>query len=301
MGSRRVEYPVELLRDHSDIEAVIELARRDPVSYVLALTHLEDGLASGALPGEVWAYRNGGELVAACWVGANFIPIFDLALGDGPDHAAALSAFIAAARLTGRRSSSLVGPAQTVLPLWNAVEDLWSPAREVRASQPSMVWDREPQCSADRRVRCAEPEDFDALLPASVHMFLEEVGVSPLRYGSVQYSRRVRELIAERRSFVMLRRDVEPGCQDSAGDQIVFKADIGALCNDVAQVQGVWIDPAFRSRGIAAPAMAQVAQVAQEQFGRTISLYVNSYNYRALKAYQTSGFSVVGEYATVMF
>jgi predicted GNAT family acetyltransferase len=47
--------------------------------------------------------------------------------------------------------------------------------------------------------------------------------------------------------------------------------------------------------------MASVVTMAREQIASTVSLYVNSYNTAARKAYRTVGFDESGAFATVLF
>jgi predicted GNAT family acetyltransferase len=83
--------------------------------------------------------------------------------------------------------------------------------------------------------------------------------------------------------------------------EIEFKAEIGVVAGGVAQVQGVWIPPHLRGRGLSAPAMAAVVRAAQQTLAPTISLYANAHNERALRCYRRVGFEQVGVFATVLF
>jgi predicted GNAT family acetyltransferase len=82
---------------------------------------------------------------------------------------------------------------------------------------------------------------------------------------------------------------------------VIFKAELGAVAAGIAQVQGVYVDPRWRGRGIAAPGMAAVVELTQAGPARTVSLYVNDYNARALSAYERVGFRRVGTFATILF
>ena len=84
------------------------------------------------------------------------------------------------------------------------------------------------------------------------------------------------------------------------GDEIVFKADVGSLAPGVAQIQGVWVAPSHRGRGLAAPCMAAVVDLVEQTHADTVSLYVNDYNLPALRAYLSAGFERVGTFATVI-
>jgi predicted GNAT family acetyltransferase len=69
---------------------------------------------------------------------------------------------------------------------------------------------------------------------------------------------------------------------------------------NVSQVQGVWLDPEFRGRGMAAPAMAAVVRLARS-VTPTVSLYVNDFNRPARATYARVGFADVGEFATILY
>lgn len=243
--------------------------------------------STDALAGQLWGHYEDGELASVCWAGANLLPV------NVTD--AALGAFVSKARREGRRCSSLVGRADEVLPLWQELAPWWGKAREVRASQPLMVIDGEPTIEADPYVRYATSGDLDALIPASIAMFTEEVGYSPVSGGYYSaYARRVADLVESKRSFVRV--EMVEGTPT-----VVFKADVGALSEQVAQIQGVWVHPRLRGLGLAAPAMATVAREVQRAHGVSVSLYVNDFNERAIRAYLRAGFTTVGEFATVLF
>ncbi|GGB97691.1 GNAT family N-acetyltransferase [Cellulomonas carbonis] len=273
-----------------DLREALGVCDRDPVGSVLAASRIESALADGGdrAGSSLWGFRRDGRLDAVCWAGANLVPV--CAEGD----VEAVDAFARAALRQGRRSSSIVGPAWAVLALWDRLEPSWGTAREVRPDQPSLVLDGPPLVEPDPDVRAARPDEIGIVLPACVHMFVEEVGYSPVEGGSTAYESRVRALIAEQRSFVR----VGTG---ERGPHVVFKAELGAVTRRVAQVQGVWVTPSLRGRGLAAPGMAAVTELARLRFAPSVSLYVNSYNERALATYRRVGFRQVGTYATVLF
>ena len=81
---------------------------------------------------------------------------------------------------------------------------------------------------------------------------------------------------------------------------MIFKADLGSVSANVSQVQGVWLDPDLRGRGLAPPAMAAVVRLARS-VTPTVSLYVNDYNHAARATYSRVGFRTEGEFATVLY
>ncbi len=277
-----------------DVPEALSVCAADPVASVLAAARLEIAAAQGlaAAGGQAWGYPAAGPLEAVCWSGANLVPVVPPGL-SGADADDAVAAFAGMARQQGRRSSSIVGERRAALRLWEHLERVWPPAREVRADQPSLAIDRAPDVEPAAGVRRSTLEDLDLVLPACVRMFTEEVGYSPMASAGGAYAMRVRSLVAEGRSFVQM--------ADDDGPVVVFKAELGAVAGRVAQVQGVWVDPAHRGRGLAEPGVAAVVEATRREVAPVVSLYVNSYNAPALSTYRRVGFEQVGTFATVLF
>jgi uncharacterized protein len=268
----------------SDLPEVLDVLRSDPVAHVFVASRVHtSGLAAGRMGGEMWGYRESGRLVSLCYAGANLVPV-------AATSAAAL-AFAERAGSRGRRCSSILGPADAVLTMWDRLHWSWGEAREVRSSQPLMAIGEEPAVSPDPLVRRVRPDEIERLLPASVAMFTEEVGVSPVGSdGGAYYRARVTDLVTAGRAFARF----EDG-------QVVFKAEIGAVTPDACQVQGVWIRPERRGQGLCAGGMAAVVEHARRDLAPVVTLYVNDYNIAARSAYRKVGFHEVGMFATVLF
>jgi len=147
----------------------------------------------------------------------------------------------------------------------------------------------QPLVTPDPGVRRMGLEHWDSYYEAAVKMYTEEVGVSPVQGNPAGYRFYVRQLISSGRAFGLIQ-----------NGRVVFKADVGSVAGSVCQVQGVWLDPALRGRGLAAPAMAKVVQLART-IAPTVSLYVNDYNKPARATYARVGFTDVGEFATIHY
>jgi len=143
----------------------------------------------------------------------------------------------------------------------------------------------------DPRVRRTRPDEIELVLPACVAMFTEEVGVSPVTAdGGATYRARVAELIRSGRAFAR----IEDG-------RVVFKAEVGSATHAACQVQGVWVPPELRGRGLSAPGMAAVAVQAMADIAPVVSLYVNDYNHAARATYRKVGFTDRGTFMSVLF
>jgi predicted GNAT family acetyltransferase len=276
------------LLDARDLSLVRTVLANEPVASCMVAARVEAaGMEPWRLGGELWGcdarQLRGGKLSGLCFAGPNLIPL------HGDD--AALRAFTDRALNRRRTCSSLVGPAEQVLTLWSGLEPEWGPAREVRPDQPLLAMSTQPAIKPDPKVRRVRPEELDRYLPAAIAMFIEEVGVDPCAEdGGRGYRARVAELISSGRAFARFE-----------GPDVVFKAEVGAMSANVGQIQGVWVPPDRRGRGLGAHGTAAVADALVRYFGRTASLYVNGYNLPATAAYRRVGFTQVGRYATVLF
>jgi predicted GNAT family acetyltransferase len=270
--------------DARDLDEARALLHRDPVSDVFVASRLDaGGLDPWRLGAEVWGYGERGRLESLCYSGANLVPV--------QAHPDAVRAFAERARRQGRRCSSIVGPSTAVDELWQILQPHWGWARDVRPRQPVMAIDDDPAVEPDPAVRLVRPHELDLLLPACVAMFTEEVGVSPLAGdGGALYRARVEELIALKRAWARF-----------DNDRVVFKAEIGATTSEVCQVQGVWVDPSLRARGIGTAGTATVVEQARARIAPVVSLYVNDFNLAARRAYEKIGFAQVATFASVLF
>ncbi|MEV4998371.1 GNAT family N-acetyltransferase [Streptomyces niveus] len=271
--------------DPRELGAALAILESEPVANAFVASRVQAaGLDPWRLGGEMWGWYADGRLRSLCYSGANLVPIC-----ASPE---AVRAFADRARRTGRRCSSIVGPAEPTALLWQLLEPNWGPAREVRANQPLMVTERVPDTvRPDPLVRRIRKEELETIMPACVAMFTEEVGVSPLAGdGGLLYQARVAELVGAGRSFAR----IDDG-------KVIFKAEIGAATSHACQIQGVWVAPEFRGQGLSESGMAAVVRYALADVAPVVSLYVNDYNTPARASYRRVGFREVGAFMSVLF
>jgi uncharacterized protein len=271
------ERRVSVVRDDAAVRRVFD---DDPIGSCMVAARVADhGLDPTAIGGELWTRRGAQE--SLCYAGANLIPLRG-GLSD-------LYAFADAALTSSRRCSSLVGRSELVMPIWQRLESAWGTARDVREHQPLMSLSRMPNCPIDPRVRQVRPEEIDTYLVAAVDMFIGEVGVDPrVGDGGRGYRRRVASLISAGRAWARF----EDG-------EVVFKAEVGSQSPTVGQIQGVWVHPEWRGRGLGTGGTATLSAVIVGT-GRIASLYVNDFNTVARATYDRVGFVEVGSFATVL-
>lgn len=268
----------------ADLDDFLALTARDPVVNVFAEYRARTtGLEPRWLGGEVWGRYRDGELAAACHVGANLVPV----QCDADDAAA----FAARAVRIGRTTATIVGPSAAVDAFWSGVGSRWGRPRDIRTRQPHLEIAGEPSVAPDPAVRRTTRDDLDALYPACVAMYTEEVGVSPeLAGGADLYRTRVLQLVNRGWSFARF----DEG-------RLVFKAEVACATPAAAQVQGVWVAPDRRGEGLASSGMAAVVDLVRREVAPVVSLYVNEFNEPARRAYARVGFAESARFTTIMF
>jgi len=274
--------PVRQLRE-ADRAAVERVLNAHPIaSAQVAERVFQHGLGWRA-EGRLFGFGVSRGPDALLWCGGQVTPV-------GAD-AAAVSAFADMVAGWPRLCASLVGPADAVLGLWDRLRPSWGPDRTVRHEQPLMLLDEAPRRGGDPLVRPVRPDELDILFPASVAMYTEEVGVSPLGDdGGRGYRARVKELVDKGRAWARI-----------VDGQVVFKAELAVVTRHTVQLQGVWTHPDWRGQGLASAGLATVAGHALRRHAPTVSLYVNGFNDPARRVYHRLGFERIGTFATVLF
>ncbi|MDR6173134.1 putative GNAT family acetyltransferase [Nocardioides zeae] len=269
----------------ADLDEFLALVERDPVINVFVDHRARTTrLQPRWLGGEVWGHYDAGDLVAACHVAANLVPV--------NADAEAVRAFAAHAPQRIRSVSTIVGPQPAVDTFWSSVSPRWGAPREIRFAQPHLEIGDTPLVAPDPEVRRTTTADMDALYPACVAMYTEEVGVSPERGGGAElYRARVAQLVARGWSFARF---------DDRG-RVIFKAEVACTSPHAAQVQGVWVAPEHRRAGLATAGMAAVVETVRAEIAPVVSLYVNEWNTGARLAYERVGFVETARFTTVMF
>ncbi|MDI1459442.1 GNAT family N-acetyltransferase [Catellatospora sp. KI3] len=274
--------PVRQLAE-ADRAAVERLLAAHPVAAAQVAERVAVRGLGWRADGRLYGYGGRRQPEAVLWSGGQVSPV--------GANAAAVDAFAEMISGQPRVCASLVGEAEAVLSLWDKLRPSWGPERTVRACQPLLVLDALSSVKPDPLVRQVRPDEVDLVFPASVAMYTEEVGVSPLgEDGGRGYRGRVAELVRAGRSYARI-----------VDGQVVFKAELAVVTRHTAQIQGVWVEPAYRGHGYATAGMAAVVRDALRRVSPSVSLYVNDFNTPARRVYDRLGFRQVGAFATVLF
>lgn len=267
----------------ADRDDALALCARDLPRSVFVAARVLEGARTGSIASVLGA-RVDGELTSLCWSSANVVPVATT------EESRAL--YADRLRRWRGRVASVFGPREEVQDLWHHLEPAWGRPRAVRERQPLLVVDTPPSAlgvELDPRVRPARQAEVDLVLPAAEHMFTAEIGYPPYAGSSRGYRSSLASLVARGHTYVV----VEDG-------EVVFKTDIGSLALGCAQLQGVWLAPRLRGRGLAVPMLASVVEQVMVGPAPLVTLYVNDYNGPARATYERLGFREVGDFSTVL-
>jgi uncharacterized protein len=258
-----------------DEAVALEALDRNPVRDVfIASRILHDGALTTFGPSPLWGAFEDGHLRGMLHVGPNLVPATD-------DQAACEALAAAAGGLYPTRM--VVGERVTVELLWSLIGPSYPAPREVRRRQ--YVYAVEPDLLVHDHhgrgrgvARLAERSDEDRVLRLSAAMYTEEMGENPMARDPDGYRRRVRMLISRGWTYVY----------EQAG-RLQFKMDVGCASHHTAQIQGVYVPPELRGRGVGTTAMAACCDLALDRHPN-LSLYVNDFNTTAVALYERIGF-----------
>jgi uncharacterized protein len=258
-----------------DESLALAVLDRNPVRDVfIASRILHDGALTSFGPSPLWGAFSDGELRGLLHVGPNLVPATD-------DQATCEALATAAGGLYPTRM--VVGERTTVELLWSLIGGSYPAPREVRRRQFVYAVDRDrlvrdPRHGAPGHARLAERSDEDRVLELSAAMYTEEMGENPMARDPDGYRRRVRMLTARGWTYVY----------ESRG-RLQFKMDVGCASHRTAQIQGVYVPPDLRGRGVGTTAMAACCDLALDRHPN-LSLYVNDFNTPAVALYERIGF-----------
>jgi predicted GNAT family acetyltransferase len=142
-------------------------------------------------------------------------------------------------------------------------------------------------CEPVEGLRPATLEDLMLIMPVHAAMAYEECGVNPLDVDLNGFRLRCARRIENGRVWVVVERG-----------ELVFKADVAAETPECTYVEGVYVEPESRQRGVGMRCLSQLGQTLLE---RSESLYalVNEENLVAQSLFLKAGYRMRGYYDTI--
>jgi ribosomal protein S18 acetylase RimI-like enzyme len=177
-----------------------------------------------------------------------------------------------------------------------AVQRFWkfcaAQGQEPRHVCPVIFMHRDKQYEQRREIaglRLAVPEDLELVVRAQAAMAFETSGVDPLKKDPIGFRQRYLRRIDQHRVWVLMN-----------GRRLVFKLDVISETPDAAYIEGVYVSPEERGKGLGQSCVQAVGQKLLEHT-RAIYLFVETENKRTAEFYLRLGFNVAGNYDLLYF
>jgi ribosomal protein S18 acetylase RimI-like enzyme len=178
----------------------------------------------------------------------------------------------------------------------NAVERFWS-YYSSKDQSPRLVCPilflqrREPFAERDEvsGLRPATREDLEQVVQAQAAMALEISGVDPLKKDPEGFRKRYLRRIEKKRVWVL----IENG-------QLVFKVDIIADTPPASYIEGIYVRPEERGKGLGRRCVTDVGSILLQRT-KALYLFVENQNMRTKSFYLNLGFTVAGQYDLLYF
>jgi predicted GNAT family acetyltransferase len=142
-------------------------------------------------------------------------------------------------------------------------------------------------CEPAPGLRLATLEDLMLVMPVHAAMAYEESGVNPLDADLQGFRLRCARRIENGRVWVLVE-----------GGELVFKADVASETPECTYVEGVYVDPASRQRGVGLRCLSQLGRGLLERSAALCAL-VNEQNLVAQSLFLKAGYRLRGYYDTI--
>lgn len=136
-------------------------------------------------------------------------------------------------------------------------------------------------------LRLATPDDLEIVLPLYAHMANAESGVNPLEVDAAGFQQRWLRRIEQGRVWVW----IEDG-------RLIFNADIMCDTPDCIYLEGIYVDPHERDKGLGVRCLSQLSRDLLQR-AKSLCLLVNEQNERARAFYEKAGYTLCGYYDTI--
>lgn len=186
-----------------------------------------------------------------------------------------------------RMSHMLLGEQDKVEPFWSYYSDGGQAprlyCRELLFELRRPLEGREPVAG----LRLASLNDLDLIVPVHAQIAFDESGINPLEADAERFRERCARRIELGHTWVW----VEDG-------KLVFKAEVVTDTPQVLYLEGVWVDPQQRGKGIGLRCMSQLSRILMQRTA-SICLLVNEKSQGAQAFYRSAGYKFIGSYDTI--
>lgn len=178
----------------------------------------------------------------------------------------------------------------------NAVRQFWTnyavDGESPRLVHPVLFLQRSAPFKEDRLfegLRLATRKDLEEIVLAQAAMAFETSGVDPLAKDPAGFCERYVRRINKNRVWVLMK-----------DGRLIFKVDVTSESPDVAYLEGVYVSPEERGKGLGRSCLQAIGNILLER-KKAIYLFVEQENTRLQSFYFDLGFSVGGNYDLLYF
>lgn len=136
-------------------------------------------------------------------------------------------------------------------------------------------------------LRLATMNDLDLIVPVHAQTVFDESGIDPLQVDPEGFRQRCARRIEQGQSWVW----IENG-------RLIFKAEVITDTSLVMYLEGVWVDPQERGKGIGTRCMSQLSRSLLSR-SSSVCLLVNEKFQRAQAFYKKAGYKFISYYDTI--
>lgn len=162
-----------------------------------------------------------------------------------------------------------------------------SPPRFRRELMYELRRNEAPHETPQARLRSATPDDLELIVKAHADMATSEHGDNPLVADSQGFRQRCLRRVEMGRVWVWIDRD-----------KLIFKADVAAATPEALYLEGIYVDPRERGRGIGYRCLSQLSKAFLSRAG-SVCLLVDEQNHQARRLYEKCGFQNRGHYQSI--
>ena len=181
----------------------------------------------------------------------------------------------------------ILGETEKVEQFWNYYAD---EGQELRLACREMLFEVRAAMQVREEVsglRRATLNDLDQIVPVQAGMAESESGINPLDIDPEGFRARCARRVEMGRVWVL-----------EENGTLIFKADVQADTPDVVYLEGVWVNPSERSKGLGRKCMRQLCQDLLSRT-KSVCVLVNEENERAHTFYRMCNFKVRGVYDSI--
>ena len=258
-----------------DRHEVLAILQQNPAqSVILRGLILDYGLCGAELRGSFYGYFADHRLAAVALLGHQII-VF------GADES--LPHFAHKAAELKVRGYLILGPQTQVETLWNYLSRQGRTTQRMSAQRLYVC--RQPRQKPDRlQLLQANFAELDMVVNAQAEMALEQSGIDPRLKDLAGFRHRVEERIERKRVWVK----IEEG-------KVIFKADLFSNTPEAVYLEGVWVHPNYRERGVAKSCLTELVHRLLKNH-QTVCLIANEEEKAAHQVYEHVGFVHTADY-----